>query len=379
MGSTAIFSPDGRYFLVTVEAGGHEHVIRVDAGTWATTELPIDVNIYYPLCLNPNGTLLVYGHGGQVQVVDTMAFQVRHTLTGKPRAYSFSPNGALLASVDETNKLSVWDTNTWQEVRSFYIPAAYGGAGDLAFISGGNAIVTLGAGETTVWDETSGGMVKRLVYSGHVAHLMPDGQRLAYCGYDARVHVLDLALGREVNLFPANDVMASDFEFTPSGRFAVGITGATISLFSVSNGTLLTSLEGDPVEVEAIALSADGRYAASVGRTGRVCVWDISALNSYCCAGFRITKVDWGKGCVTINNSTTSPLDLVGWTLSDGEGSYTFPKSLVVAGGESRSFCADVYNPDGARRGLVISDEDEQVSLYVPEVCGGNRESTKRQ
>lgn len=74
-----------------------------------------------------------------------------------------------------------------------------------------------------------------------------------------------------------------------------------------------------------------------------------------------------------------APLELLGWRTSDGAKSFTFPSSVEVAGGESYVLCPDVYNPSKSSRGLRIDETDTAVSLHSPEICGGTKESTKRQ
>jgi WD40 repeat protein len=377
------FSPDGCFFLVTIRAEGHEHVVRVDARTWTTTQLPIDISTCYPLCLNPDGSLLVYGFAGTVHVVDTETLHDALLLAGKPRAYSFSPDGKLLASVDQTNRLTVWDVGTWHEVRSFQLPCAYGDVGVLAFASGGDALVAFGEARITTWAVSSRNPIGCLEYSGpaSLSQLVPDGEELALYGDDGTLRVLDLDDGRQIASSPVSRSAPSCLRFAPSARFILSTdsSGPNISIFSVLSGALIASLEGDPLDIHSAAFCPKGDYVVSVGHTGRVCVWDVSALESYRCSSFEITEVNWQSGSITITNRTTIPLNLLGWTISDGGMSYTFRSSLWVAGGRSCVINPSVFGPDNCRSGLQIDATDKQVSLLAPEVFGGSEESMKRQ
>lgn len=89
------------------------------------------------------------------------------------------------------------------------------------------------------------------------------------------------------------------------------------------------------------------------------------------CAAFRVSGVDPIGECITLRNTSTTPADLAGWTLSDGEGSYTFATSIIVPASETYTVCIAVYNPSGNTRGLYLNNSSDQVYLYSPAECGG--------
>ena len=333
------------------------------------------------MSFNADGTLLAFD---RLHIVDGATLVAKHNFEDALSAFSFSPDGTLFALATDKYQIQLWDVATWQEIRSFYLPGS-NGVWSLEFTSDGRTLVASGWIESSVWNVATGDMVRRLSYNGYGGRLSPDGQKLAFfAGPGAGIvpgeaQILDLVSGSMVDRFPIGDMTGQWFEFTPNGRFLVVPNGVKVSIFSFPKGSLIASLDGDPSKVRAVAVSENGNYVASIGVTGRVCVWDISALNSYACTGFTISNVDWTMGCVTIKNTTSTPLDLLGWKISDGDTSFTFPDSITVAVGETYVACPAVYNPSKSSRGLTIDETDEQVMLYSPEVCGGTKESTKRQ
>jgi len=126
-----------------------------------------------------------------------------------------------------------------------------------------------------------------------------------------------------------------------------------------------------PILIKLSGLTLGGTYRETVGD-------GFHRVGESACSGFRISKVDWRKGCITLTNKTATPLGLLGWTISDGEGSYTFAASVTVAPGATYSVCPEVYNPGRSKKGLYLDDADQDVTLYAPEICGGMKESTKK-
>jgi len=84
------------------------------------------------------------------------------------------------------------------------------------------------------------------------------------------------------------------------------------------------------------------------------------------CAFF-IAEVDAVGECIVLGNNSGSDADLFGWSISDGEGTYTFSGSTVVQAGSTHTVCMDVYNPTRYTQGLYLNNKHDQVHLYDPE------------
>jgi len=83
-------------------------------------------------------------------------------------------------------------------------------------------------------------------------------------------------------------------------------------------------------------------------------------------ASFGIYSVEAIAECITIINNGAIASDLGGWSISDGEGSYTFPYGTIIAVGGVHKVCMDVYNPTHYTRGLYLNNDSDCVLLFAP-------------
>ena len=368
------------------------------------------------VCFAPaGGSLLVSGQ--TTTVFDTATWKPVQTLSQGGPDLAISPDGALVAargtvldlvsgesvwtgtaglplfSVDGkllvvgSDPIEIWDVSAWKRKTTLESPALLPPMA-LALDSAGEVLygVTLAPERVVVdaWSVGTGAPLPATTFSlwdqaGMASSPLFSGGRGPALG----PWNLDSAEMRDslpTFLGPLAGAVAglADVGLLGGGSFAAAALGGVVHLLSAANLAIVASLPGDPAGVTALTTSLDGKWLAAGGRSGRVDVWDVSALLRYSCAGFAISKVDWEKGCVTLRNETEEPLDLLGWTLSDGEEEFTFPSSIVVEAGRTYTACARVYNPRNSDRELTIDATDEAVTLSCPALCGGVKVSTKK-
>jgi WD40 repeat protein len=392
--SAVTFYPaDGRYLILSRQDYGGFSV--VDTQSWTVVASVADV---FANWISFNGAWSLAALYPGVFETGTWhrvwGFDSLNGLLNSVTWQPFSPDGTLLACPGMP--ITTWNVKAGTLVQKFYLPKETTPLA-LAFIQSATKLLAVwndgGKLKLALWETETGTSLPSIgspvIEYPEWATFSPDGSLLAVSqgglmrifSREVAIVVVDVASGSTVAGFSAEagGEIRPGVAFINGNRFLVSGGKDTVSILTIPGGRQVATFQGDPAGLTAFGVSSDGRLLAVGGLTGRVDIWDISALNAYACSGLTISKVDWAKGCVTIKNTTSGPLDLIGWRISDGDRSSTFEASVPVAAGGTYVACQAVYNPSKSSRGLTIDTSDEQVVLYSPEICGGTKESTKRQ
>ncbi len=111
----------------------------------------------------------------------------------------------------------------------------------------------------------------------------PDGKGLAFVYQDrdlnSGLRVVDLATGAGRDLIaPSGDAAVYGFGFSSDGKTLLVGSRNGLTLRDPENGKVVTELRGGHSFVlQAVALSPDGKAAASSDRWGRLVLWDVAA------------------------------------------------------------------------------------------------------
>ena len=121
-----------------------------------------------------------------------------------------------------------------------------------------------------------------------------DGTRLAVAGgmdADPVTHCYALATGEALHTFVPPGTVTRGVRFLPDGRLAVA-NGRTVYVLPADGGEPLFTLAGHPKQVNAVALTPDGRRLLSASHDGAIRTWDAGT-------GEPGPAFDWGIGPVT--------------------------------------------------------------------------------
>jgi WD40 repeat protein len=170
------------------------------------------------------------------------------------RTLSYSPNGDFLAVVYSADR----DADMKDEE---------GGVAIIATESG-NIIETLDGHR--LWEAT--------------AAWRPQGDILATASRDRTVRLWNTSSWKTEKIFevPYNAPFDSGdvaLAWSPDGeKFAVSINDQAIFIYSLSNGTIISTLIGGPRNIVTLSWSPDGKYLASGGWTYTVNIWNAQSF-----------------------------------------------------------------------------------------------------
>jgi WD40 repeat protein len=241
------------------------------------------------VAFSPDGALLASGGDDDRITLWDVASGQKH---GEPlightdwvQGVAFSPDGALLASASHDRTIRLWETATGKP-HGQPLTGHTGALCGLAFSKSGSLLATSSEdGTVRLWDVASGRergepLIRQDTPIWAVA-FNPEGTMLATTGADGLIRFWDVATGRPDGApLVGHTGWAIGVEFSPDGtRLASSGADGTVRLWDVSSrlpqGGPMTGHSG---EVSDVAFSPDGSLLASAGRDGTVRLWDTSS------------------------------------------------------------------------------------------------------
>ena len=225
---------------------------------------------------------LITGDEPMPHLADLATGKERHVLKGAgsaSRSAALSPDGRSAAVGFEDGVIRLWDVATGAERRTFegHTDQVFA----LAFAPDGRRIAS-GASVTDpvarIWDTATGQVRARLEGNARAVYAVTfsrDGRSVLTGGEDGSVRLFDAATGRQVRAFETeSDAHVRAVAFLPDRRRALSAgDGLDLRLWDVVTGEPLARFSGHGQSVGLLAVSPDGRFAASADAHGFLRVW----------------------------------------------------------------------------------------------------------
>ncbi|MET0234125.1 MAG: helix-turn-helix domain-containing protein [Kibdelosporangium sp.] len=328
------FSPDG---TTLVSAGGDKVLMLWDVAsrTRIATLTGHAEEAVIAVKFSPDGRTIASGGNDQVvRLWDTASRSLRANLSGHQSSIytlAFSPTSPhVLASAGEDGKILLWD-----DIQSPMTSTPGSPVFSLAYSRDGRTLAAGGPGNTTLWDVPSR-TPRRVVSFGETA-------------------VNAVALSADGHLV----VTANE-----APRYALGLPGNNLTLWDPTGPAAPLELPGHSGAVTDVALSPDGRTAATSSIDKSVILWDVQARTQVGTldVGAVTTGVTFSPDGRTI---ATADHDYRLVTLWDAA-TRTRKAKLFGHSGWARSV---VFSPDG--RTIASASADQTVILW--DVATGNQ------
>jgi WD40 repeat protein/serine/threonine protein kinase len=279
------FAPDGR-ILAVPRAGT---VSLLDLATLKEIEqIPELGASVWRIHYSPNGTLLVSGgKSGKIRVWSCTEHRLLKTLEdpngGPIYPLGFRKNGRRLLSVSPP-KIIVWDTLTWQRVRTLEIEIELNPIPKLSAISPDSRLMAIGTPIGSVyWLNIETG---KLLAPSNAIHqpgvsgiaLSDDGSRAASVDEGGTIAIWDMSLSKPKPIIPpfkGHMLGAHGVVISPNGRrLATGSNGReAVKLWDLSTFRELLTLPGQGSLFSFVAFSPDGKWLAACNNAGQLHLW----------------------------------------------------------------------------------------------------------
>jgi RNA polymerase sigma factor (sigma-70 family) len=273
-------APGGKAVAAAVNDPMNKHFIRLwDVATGAERQLLEHERYDEAVAFSPDGKLLgaVSPNDSALRLWNVETGQLLHTLKAEADNLIFSPDSKIVALGTREATVKVWDVATEKELATLKTAPAHDIQG-LAISPDGKMLAVGGQSGLCLWDLAARKELRqlpdRMVYE---LAFGPDGKVLAASG-GSNIRLWDVATGEQLLRRPGHDDEVDAIAVSPDGKVLVSTSYAdgTICFWDADSGKLLHQPAGHHIAGRPARLSADGKLAASGGHDGALHLWEIS-------------------------------------------------------------------------------------------------------
>ncbi|KAF7340443.1 WD40 repeat-like protein [Mycena venus] len=328
--SALLFLPDHALLLKRYQQEMNLAIQTYNAvdGRWSPCEMVIDGQSagFQSVCLSPDGSYILSGSEGHVDLWDAMTGALLQTFGGLSlsiTSVAFSWDGTRIAAGSEDAHVLMWDARTgghlwtfeghsqsvesvsfhpgkqwiiasgsrdntirvWDAQLCIHIRTLRGHSGpvlSVTFSADGASLVSGSADQTLrLWDAIK--LIPVRTFRRYPEFVMSvaissDGKRIAAGCSDQMVWICDASNGDNMKALKGHSGRVTSVAFSPDAKqVASGSMDHTIRLWDVETGAQLLTLEKHAEWVTSVAFSADGTRIVSGSEDRTIRMWDISS------------------------------------------------------------------------------------------------------
>lgn len=303
-------SPDGAF--IVSGSGGKDNTVRL----WELRsgrevhKLVLDSGVN-SLAFSPDGRTVVAATGsfsrGNLRLINVAGWNEVHAFGNQgsdTASVSFSPDGRLIASGDWGGAVRLWDAGTGALLRSY--AGETGRVSALALAPDGrslaiaqNVMQEKGA-PLSIWDLASGSQLRQVSESlqgkQHSPAMLetiayaPDGRSIVSSSNLHNMQLWDAQTGKRLQTLQdrqfgkekMTDIgVGMSLAFSPDGSTILSghekFKDNPLNLWDTATGTIIRRFKGHLDPVWSVALTADGRLAASAGVYDTIRLWEVAS------------------------------------------------------------------------------------------------------
>ena len=192
---------------------------------------------------SPNGKkILTVSWDNTVCIWDSGSGKLLKTLKGHSKRINnaiFSPNGEKVLTASMDNTARIWSSDSGKLLKTL---KGHISIENVTFSPDGKNILTkFWDNSHSLWNASSGKLIINF-NKANSANFSPDGKKIFVYNGDKIIQILDANSGKSIIAFDIQKGFYYPFTFSPKGDFLL-THGSTISIWDVSLGKLITTLE----------------------------------------------------------------------------------------------------------------------------------------
>jgi len=198
---------------------------------------------------------------------------------GAIAAVDFSPNNLLLAAGSSSGDIGLWQLSDDHLLRT--LRGHLDSLNDVGFSPDGQLLASASDDQTIIlWQVSDGSPLHTLrghKGSIHSLAFSPDGSLLASASHDFTIGIWQVADGSQVSFLPGHSEAVLDVAFSPDGSLLASASAdGTLRLWRATDGELLHILTDNSESITSIAFSPEGHLLVSAHSDGVIRFWGLS-------------------------------------------------------------------------------------------------------